>query len=380
MPLEERFGASQPLRGYQDEAAPTQHERASPSAPHPVADLVADHGPKDAEHYGIPQVEVSALDQDAGGARAWGRSSSAGLTEDPEQRLAGEAQAVVDLPAAAVWLHQPGYLEPREVGRDRPGGEVELPGEPGRGARGGEEALQHGRSSLAQGRLKRRPALRRARARPQVRHPAGAVGERRSVTRLDEDLHAGPGEGAGHERYAAASGLDDRLEGLLQLQGAPGVVRHGVQAGEERLDAAHGKRLPAPDRVPFQVLADPGPVGGDRQLVIAYERVYQAAQGAFRILQVYLQQTLFFAREAEQLLLVAHEQLYLFEDDLRRRGPQALELLPEGGDGGVWRGGQEVRAAPLHAHGRDQRGEVGARQDSPRPCGPGRVHRLAPLV
>src|SRR5215213_5988558 len=65
MPIEERFGASQPPRGYEDVSSPTQHERASPSAPHPVADLVADHGPKDAEHDGIPQVEVSPLDQDA---------------------------------------------------------------------------------------------------------------------------------------------------------------------------------------------------------------------------------------------------------------------------------------------------------------------------
>src|SRR5215213_11775671 len=47
MPLEERFGASQPLGGDQDVASPTQHERASPSSAHPVADLVADHGPQD---------------------------------------------------------------------------------------------------------------------------------------------------------------------------------------------------------------------------------------------------------------------------------------------------------------------------------------------
>src|SRR5215208_1754344 len=65
MPLEERFGASQPLGGDEDVASPTQHERAPPSAPHPVADLVPDHGPQDAEHYDIPQVEVPPLDQDA---------------------------------------------------------------------------------------------------------------------------------------------------------------------------------------------------------------------------------------------------------------------------------------------------------------------------
>src|SRR5215212_2262647 len=65
MPLEERFGASQPLGGYEDVAAPTQHERASPSSADPVADLVADHGPQDTEHDDVAQVEASPLDQDA---------------------------------------------------------------------------------------------------------------------------------------------------------------------------------------------------------------------------------------------------------------------------------------------------------------------------
>src|SRR5215213_785767 len=67
VPLEERFGAGQPLRGDEDIAAPPQDERAPPLAPEPVADLVPDDGPKDAEHDGIPQVEVPALDQDARG-------------------------------------------------------------------------------------------------------------------------------------------------------------------------------------------------------------------------------------------------------------------------------------------------------------------------
>jgi hypothetical protein len=69
------------------------------------------------------------------------RFDSVGLAEDPEQRLAGEAQAVVHLPAAAVWLHQPGYLEPKEVGRDRRRREAEFAGDL-RGRRGGEQALQ----------------------------------------------------------------------------------------------------------------------------------------------------------------------------------------------------------------------------------------------
>src|SRR5215212_4981926 len=65
MPLEERFGASQPLGGYEDVAAPTQHERASPSSADPVADLVADYSPQDTEHDDVAQVEASPLDQDA---------------------------------------------------------------------------------------------------------------------------------------------------------------------------------------------------------------------------------------------------------------------------------------------------------------------------
>src|SRR5215207_1773380 len=65
MPLEERFGASQPLGGYEDVASPTQHERASPSSADPVSDLVAYHGPQDAEDDDVAQVEASPLDQDA---------------------------------------------------------------------------------------------------------------------------------------------------------------------------------------------------------------------------------------------------------------------------------------------------------------------------
>src|SRR5215217_3434740 len=65
MLLEERFGASQPLGGYEDVAAPTQHERASPSSADPVADLVADYSPQDTEHDDVAQVEASPLDQDA---------------------------------------------------------------------------------------------------------------------------------------------------------------------------------------------------------------------------------------------------------------------------------------------------------------------------
>src|SRR5215212_4466472 len=67
VPIEERFGASQPLGGDQDVAAPPQDERTPPLASDPVADLVADDGPQDAEHDGVPEVEVSLLDQYSGG-------------------------------------------------------------------------------------------------------------------------------------------------------------------------------------------------------------------------------------------------------------------------------------------------------------------------
>src|SRR5215217_8416404 len=65
VPLEERFGASQPHGGDKDVAAPPQDERTPPFASYPVADLVPDDSPQDAEHYGVPEVEVSPLDQDA---------------------------------------------------------------------------------------------------------------------------------------------------------------------------------------------------------------------------------------------------------------------------------------------------------------------------
>jgi hypothetical protein len=59
------------------------------------------------------------------------------FAEDPEQRLAGVAQAVVDPLAAAVGLDEacgPG-LKPREVGRDGGGAQAVLPGQLCSGAR-----------------------------------------------------------------------------------------------------------------------------------------------------------------------------------------------------------------------------------------------------
>jgi hypothetical protein len=53
---------------------------------------------------------------------------SAGLAEDLEQRLASEAQVVVDSLAAAVGLREPRDLEPREVGGDGGGTEAQFLG------------------------------------------------------------------------------------------------------------------------------------------------------------------------------------------------------------------------------------------------------------
>jgi hypothetical protein len=86
VPGEERFGASQPLGGDEDVAAPPQHEGTPPFAADPVADLVAHNGPKDAERYSIVQVEVPPLDQDASGKEyglAWQRHPGA-LKHHPE--------------------------------------------------------------------------------------------------------------------------------------------------------------------------------------------------------------------------------------------------------------------------------------------------------
>ena len=51
--------------------------------------------------------------------RPWLRYDAGELlqfAEDPEQRLAGMAQVIIDFPAAAVRLHEPCGLESQEVG------------------------------------------------------------------------------------------------------------------------------------------------------------------------------------------------------------------------------------------------------------------------
>ena len=54
-------------RGDPHVSAPLQHERSSPLAPGPVAELVPDHRPEDAEDYGVLDTQVALLGQDTGG-------------------------------------------------------------------------------------------------------------------------------------------------------------------------------------------------------------------------------------------------------------------------------------------------------------------------
>src|SRR3712207_6553286 len=111
------------------------------------------------------------------------------------------------------------------MGGHRGGGEVELPGQLGRGGRYREQALQDRSPAVAQRRPQRRRVGRRGRGGPQVRDPAGAVRHGGTVARLDEHLHAGPGEDAGHEGDPASGGLDDRLVGGVR---AATIHREGL--------------------------------------------------------------------------------------------------------------------------------------------------------
>src|SRR5215216_4227680 len=104
-----------------------------------------------------------------------------------------------------------------------------------------------------------------------------------------------------------------------------------MQSGEECLDAAYGESLPALEPVALKALLDPGPVRGEYQVVIAPQLVHQPLEGALGIAQVDLEQSCLFGREVTELLLLyPHERLHLLVHNLRRRGPQAFEFLPEG--------------------------------------------------
>jgi hypothetical protein len=42
------------LRGYKDLSPPAQNERTPPFTAYPIADLISEHGPEDAENDGVP--------------------------------------------------------------------------------------------------------------------------------------------------------------------------------------------------------------------------------------------------------------------------------------------------------------------------------------
>src|SRR5215218_9480914 len=70
---EELFDPLQALRGEPHIPSPLQDERSSRSVAHPVTDLVPDDSPQDAKHDGVPEVQVTLLNQYAGGQQ-YGRA------------------------------------------------------------------------------------------------------------------------------------------------------------------------------------------------------------------------------------------------------------------------------------------------------------------
>jgi len=54
MASKELLRSGKTLRGYKDVSPPAQNERTSPFTAYPIADLVSDHGPEDAENDGVP--------------------------------------------------------------------------------------------------------------------------------------------------------------------------------------------------------------------------------------------------------------------------------------------------------------------------------------
>src|SRR5215208_4444004 len=87
VPIEERFGASQPLGGDEDVASPTQHERAPTFAADPVADLVSHHSAEDAEEDHVSKIQSAPLNQDAGGEQdgITGQRHPGALQHHPEE-------------------------------------------------------------------------------------------------------------------------------------------------------------------------------------------------------------------------------------------------------------------------------------------------------
>src|SRR5215210_8413199 len=92
---EEPFDPLQALRRELHVAPPLQDERSSRLVAHPVADLVADDGPEDAEDYGAPEAEVTLLDQHPGG-QEYGRARER-YTHRPEHHAKEDDQVPVVL-------------------------------------------------------------------------------------------------------------------------------------------------------------------------------------------------------------------------------------------------------------------------------------------
>ena len=76
MLLEERFRASQPLRGDEDVAAANAARTDAHSSAHPRADLVPEPGPQDAERDDVAPVEVPPM-KGTGGYDGWSRQGAA---------------------------------------------------------------------------------------------------------------------------------------------------------------------------------------------------------------------------------------------------------------------------------------------------------------
>jgi len=49
------------LRGYQDVSSPAQNKRTPPFTAYPIAELISDNGPEDAEYDGVPYLKVPLL-------------------------------------------------------------------------------------------------------------------------------------------------------------------------------------------------------------------------------------------------------------------------------------------------------------------------------
>src|SRR5215208_610127 len=100
---EETFHPLQALRGELHVAPPLQDERPSRLVAHPVADLVADDGPEDAEDYGAPEAEVTLLDQHPRG-QEYGRTRE-GDAHGPEHHAEEDDQVPVVLDQGVEVVH-----------------------------------------------------------------------------------------------------------------------------------------------------------------------------------------------------------------------------------------------------------------------------------